>query len=236
MPPRATVLLVEDDAAIRSGVATCLELAGYAVLSAGDFAGGRRLALGAAGDLLLLDLALPGGDGLDILAAVRQELPARPVIVLTARGAEADRVRGLRLGADDYVVKPFGADELGARVEAVLRRAGVRAAPAGPRLRWPGGEADLAARVVRTAAGEAPLSAPEADLLRFLAERRERAVPREERIGLVWRTGAPGLAARAGDELVARLREKLGDDAAQAAVIATVRGCGYRLGSQVETA
>jgi DNA-binding response OmpR family regulator len=233
MPPRATVLLVEDDAAIRSGVTTCLELAGYAVLSASDFAGGRRLALGAAGDLLLLDLALPGGDGLDILAAVRQALPARPVIVLTARGAEPDRVRGLRLGADDYVVKPFGADELGARVEAVLRRAGVRTAPAGPRLRWPGGEADLAARVVRSAAEEAPLSAPEADLLRFLAERRERAVPREELIGLIWRTDAPGLATRAIDMLVARLRSKLGGDGEM--VIATVRGCGYRLGSQVES-
>lgn len=230
MAIRADILLVEDDAAIRTGVSTCLELAGFAVHSAADFAGGKRLALGDAGDLLLLDLALPGGDGLAILAEVRRLRPARPVVILTARGAEADRVRGLRLGADDYVVKPFGVDELLARVEAVLRRAGPRAAPAGPRLRWAGGEIDLARRCLHTAAGESALSEAEADLLRFLAERAERAVPRDELTALVWRSAGPAPASRAIDMLVARLREKLGDSA----VIVTVRGCGYRLGSQVE--
>lgn len=229
----ATILLVEDDAAIRSGVAACLELAGHSVLSAGDCAGGMRLALGDRGDLLLLDLALPGGDGLDILQKLRRLRPERPVIILTARGAEADRVHGLRLGADDYVVKPFGADELLARVEAVLRRAGPRVAPAGPRLRWPGGEIDLARRMATTALGEQPLSESEADLLRFLAERADRAVPREELTALVWRTPGQAPASRTIDMLVARLREKLDDDGT---VIATVRGCGYRLGTQVERA
>ena len=234
MVPRATVLVVEDDAAIRAGVAACLDLAGYATLTAADWASGRRLALGPAGDLLLLDLVLPGGDGLAILEAVRHERPARPVIVLTARGAESDRVRGLRLGADDYVVKPFGVEELTARVEAVLRRAGVRAAPAGPGLRWRFGAIDLARRCATIAGRDVALSEQEADLLRFLAERRDRAVPREELIGLVWRTGAPGLATRAIDMLVMRLREKLADDPLAAEVVVTVRGCGYRLGSGVE--
>lgn len=229
----ATILLIEDDAAIRAGVVACLELAGHAVLAAGDCAGGRRLALGDRGDLLLLDLALPGGDGLDILRDLRRLRPERPAIILTARGSEPERVRGLRLGADDYVVKPFGADELLARVEAVLRRAGPRAAPAGPRLRWPGGEADLARRTAATARGEQALSEAEADLLRFLAERADRAVPREELTALVWRAPGPAPASRTVDMLVARLREKLGDDGA---VIATVRGCGYRLGSRVERA
>jgi DNA-binding response OmpR family regulator len=154
--------------------------------------------------------------------------------MVTASGDVIDRVVGLELGADDYVVKPFGTAELEARDAAVLRRAGVRAAPAGPCLRWAGGTIDLARRCARVEGGEVELSEQEADLLRFLAERRDRAVPREELIGLVWRTGAPGLATRAIDMLVARLREKLGKDPAAAQLVVTVRGCGYRLGSTVE--
>ncbi len=227
---RAHVLVVEDDAAIRSGIVDCLELAGYQVSTAADFASGRQAATALPVDLALLDLVLPGGDGLDILAMIRRTRPALPVVLLTARGAQHDRVRGLRAGADDYVVKPFGVDELLARVEAVLRRAGPKAAPVAEALALPGAVADLGRREVRRAdGGRDDLTAQEADLLRFLAERCDRAVPRDELTGLLWRTSAPDLGSRAVDMLVLRLRPKLGDDAKCPRALLTVRGVGYRL-------
>src|SRR3954469_17685170 len=118
----ARVVVVEDEPAIRRGVADALRISGYQVIEAAD--GPEGLAAGTRGpaDLVLLDLLLPRMDGLDVLKGIRTARPTLPVIILTARGGEDDRVRGLRLGADDYVVKPFSARELLARVEAVLRR------------------------------------------------------------------------------------------------------------------
>ncbi len=230
---RAHILVIEDDRAIREGLVTCLELAGFTVSQASDVPSGRRAALGIDADLVLLDLVMPGGDGLDILAALRQTRPALPVIILTARGSEQDRVKGLKGGADDYVVKPFGAEELIARVEAVLRRAGAKAAPTGGRIAVAGATIDLAQRTVHRAdGGHDELSTQEADLLRLLAERRDRAVPREELLALLWRTSAPDLGSRAVDMLVARVRAKLGDSGREAQALVTVRGCGYRLAVQ----
>lgn len=228
---KAHVLVVEDDAAIRAAVATCLELEGYRVSEAADWAAGRRAALHMDADLLLLDLVLPGGDGLAILAEVRRHRAALPVLILTARGSEDDRVRGLRGGADDYVVKPFGTAELLARVEALLRRSGAKAAPVAEVVRVPGAAIDLGRRQVRREDGaSAELSGQEAELVRLLAERRERAVPREELMALLARGGGVDLSSRAVDMLVARLRDKLGDDAKAPRAVLTVRGCGYRLG------
>jgi DNA-binding response OmpR family regulator len=228
--PRAHILVIEDDRSIREGLVACLELADFTVSSAADFPSGRRAALGVDADLVLLDLVMPGGDGLDILAALRQARPAQPVIILTARGAEQDRVKGLKGGADDYVVKPFGVEELLARVEAVLRRAGVKAAPTGGSVAVPGATVDLARREVRREdGGREELSEQEADLIRFLAERHDRAVPREELLTLLWRTAAPDLGSRAVDMLVARMRAKLGDSGKEPRALVTVRGCGYRL-------
>jgi DNA-binding response OmpR family regulator len=115
------ILVVEDDAAIRQGIVDALEFAGFTPLEASDGHKGLVLAREAECDLVLLDLVLPGPDGLEILKAVRLERPTLPVIIMTARGEEKDRVRGLQLGADDYVVKPFSVKELLARVSAVLR-------------------------------------------------------------------------------------------------------------------
>jgi DNA-binding response OmpR family regulator len=228
---RAHILVVEDDHAIRAGVVACLELEDFQVSQAVDCPSGRRAALGMDLDLVLLDLVMPGGDGFAILDELRRHRPALPVIILTARGAEAERVRGLRVGADDYVVKPFGAAELVARVEAVLRRAGAKAAPVAASLAIPGGTVDLGRRAVRLDDGRgAELSEQEAALLRLLAERRERAVPREELMALLAHGGGVDLSSRAIDMLVARLRDKLGDDARAPRVVLTVRGCGYRLG------
>src|SRR4051812_36591085 len=123
--PNQRILLIEDDPAIRQGVADALRYSGYQTLEAANVPDGLDTARGADIDLILLDLVLPGGapgqGGLDILKDVRNTRPTLPVIIMTARGEESERVLGLRLGADDYVVKPFGIKEMLARVEAVLR-------------------------------------------------------------------------------------------------------------------
>ena len=121
-----TILVVEDDAAIRRGLVDALGFGGYTVIECADGDSGLRTALGAEIDLVLLDLVLPGTDGFSILEQVRAARPTLPVIMVTARGAEDDRIHGLQTGADDYVVKPFSARELLARVEAVLRRSAER--------------------------------------------------------------------------------------------------------------
>jgi len=224
---RRRILIVEDDAAIRRGVADALEFEGYATLEAADGLKGQEMAVKCACDLLLLDLVLPGRDGLDILREVRATRPTMPVIILTARGEEADRVEGLRLGADDYVVKPFSVKELLARVQAVLRRSPER--PTDVRqVAFAGGVADLARREVRLdGGGRAELSAREAELLRYLAANRGRVIARDEILARVWRMNPTGVETRTIDMHVARLREKLRDDPADPKVIITVRGKGY---------
>src|SRR3954471_17249330 len=133
--PAARVAVIEDEPAIRRGVADALRFADYEVSEASDGAAGLEVALRRHVDLVLLDLLLPKRDGLEVLAELRRLRPTLPVIILTARGGEDDRVRGLKLGADDYVVKPFSARELLARVEAVLRRsARLSAAPRPPEV------------------------------------------------------------------------------------------------------
>jgi DNA-binding response OmpR family regulator len=154
------------------------------------------------------------------------------VIILTARGEESDRVEGLRLGADDYVVKPFSVKELLARVEAVLRRS-----PERPKhlsqIELPGGVADLARCEVRYEDGtRAELSDRESELLRYLASHAGRAITRDELLLRVWQLNPRGLSTRTIDMHVTRLREKLRDDPADPRVILTVRGKGYMFASQ----
>src|SRR4051812_31130512 len=129
MVTKARIVVVEDEPAIRRGVSDALRITGYDVAEAADGHSGLIAASQPHVDLVLLDILLPRRDGLDVLCDLRKTYPARPVILLTARGTEEDRVRGLKLGADDYVVKPFSARELLARVEAILRRAGPKPPP-----------------------------------------------------------------------------------------------------------
>src|SRR6188474_1508907 len=140
-----TILTVEDDAAIRRGIVDALKFVGYGVLEAGNGDLGHEMAVRQQYDLLLLDLVLPGQGGLEILRSVRAARPTQPVIILTARGEEQDRVAGLKAGADDYVVKPFRVKELLARVEAVLRRSPGRPCDLAE-VKIPGGTADFARR------------------------------------------------------------------------------------------
>jgi DNA-binding response OmpR family regulator len=221
------ILTVEDDAAIRRGIVDALRFAGYGTLEAANGDDGMRMALERTFDLLLLDLVLPGRDGLEILDAVRKARPTLPIIILTARGDEADRVRGLRGGADDYVVKPFSVKELLARVEAVLRRTPERQELV-TRVAIPGGEIDLARCEVRFDDGtRTELSEREVELARYLAGNSGRAISREEILANVWRISPRGVTTRTIDMHVARLREKLRDDPADPQVILTVRGKGY---------
>ena len=224
---RARILTIEDDAAIRRGIVDALRFAGYDVLQSGNGVEGTELAVRQEYDLLLLDLVLPWRDGLEILRDVRRSRPTLPVIILSARGEEDDRVAGLKLGADDYVVKPFSVKELLARVEAVLRRSPQRPADV-EAVAVPGGRADFARREVAFDDGaRVELSERESDLLRYLAINRGRAIAREELLENVWRISARGLPTRTIDMHVARLREKLRDDPTTPHVLLTVRGKGY---------
>jgi DNA-binding response OmpR family regulator len=225
--PRLQILTVEDDAAIRRGIVDALRFAGYEPIEAADGDAGLEMATTRQFDLLLLDLVLPRRDGLEILREVRRLRPTLPVIVLTARGEEADRVRGLSDGADDYVVKPFSVKELLARVEAVLRRSAERPGDVS-RIAIPGGTIDLARREVRFAKGDrTELSEREAELIRYLAANAGRAIAREELLANVWRISPRGAATRTIDMHVTRLREKLRDDTAEPKILLTVRGKGY---------
>jgi DNA-binding response OmpR family regulator len=230
--PKAKIVVVEDEPAIRRGVSDALRLTGYEVTEAGDGASGLVEASADGVDLVLLDLVMPRKDGLEVLAELRKTRPTRPVIILTARGSEEDRVRGLKMGADDYVVKPFSAKELLARVEAVLRRT-MKVAARVVSVKLGGGTVDLPRREIRWPAEErTDLSETEAAVLSYLIENRDRAVSREELLGRVWGIGTAGLETRAVDMHVARLRAKLKDPSGQehGDALITVRAMGYMVG------
>jgi DNA-binding response OmpR family regulator len=230
--PAAHVLVVEDEYAIRRGVLDALRASGYQVSEAGDGVRGLEEAIKPSVDLILLDLMLPRRDGMEVLALLRKQRPTVPVIILTARGTENDRVRGLSTGADDYVVKPFSARELLARVEAVLRRSGGRTADVkGARL----GRAviDLQRREIRWSDKDrGELSELEAAILSFLLFHRSRAVTRDELLSQVWGISPQGLETRTIDMHVARLRTKLRDPARRKPMeaILTGRSQGYMAG------
>src|SRR5262245_46883279 len=230
------LVVIEDEQAIRRGVADALRASGYEVAEAGDGVRGLEEAVRPGIDLVLLDLMLPRRDGLDLLAQLRRSRPALPVIILTARGGEDDRVRGLKMGADDYVVKPFSARELLARVEAVLRRATRPAPPLADdgvevlSARLGRAVIDLRRREINWGAGQrGELSETEGALLAFLLRHRQRAVTREELLTNVWGIEPDGLETRTIDMHVARLRTKLRDPSGRKTpeAILTVRAQGY---------
>lgn len=237
--PTDLALIVEDDLAIRRGLVDALAGAGFSTLEAGDGASAEALALERPVRLVLLDLVLPRKDGLAVLRAIRAAKPALPVILITARGAEDDRVAGLRLGADDYVVKPFSIRELLARIDALLRRSPARAeAPAVRAI--PGGAIDLSRGEIRFEDGSREeLSDLEARLLAYLIAAEGRLVPRDELLVRVWEIDPRRIETRTVDMTVARLRKKLrdGTGSGEASIegtgeprlLLTVRGRGYRL-------
>jgi two-component system, OmpR family, response regulator RegX3 len=224
----ATVLVVDDERKIRDLVRPYLERAGYAVLLAGTGQEALETAIRVHPDLVVLDLMLPDISGEEVARSLR-ELSDVPIIMLTAKASEEDRITGLKLGADDYLVKPFSPRELAARVEAVLRRTGNGAAE-GPRS-YDGGrlQIDVDAREVTHAGEPVQLTRSEFDLLAALAAHPGRVYSRYE---LVTRVQGHDHEAyeRTIDAHVKNLRRKLGDDPRDPRYVVTVIGVGYKLG------
>ena len=222
------VLIVEDDPDLGFGLRTTLEIEGYTADVAEDGPTGLRRAREERPDLVILDLMLPGMDGYRVLRALRAEGNRVPVLILTARGEEADKVLGFRSGADDYVTKPFGLLELLARVEALLRRAGGDAAPVPAIDRFGEVEMDRAARTVVRRGETVQLAPREFDLLLALYDRNGGVISRQDLLREVWgHRGA--VLTRTVDIHVAELRRKLEDDPAEPRHILTVWKKGYRL-------
>ena len=220
-------LIVEDDNAIRRAVVDALGFAGYITIDVGRGDDGLKKALSAQIDILLLDLILPGMDGLQILEEVRKERPTLPVIILTARGEEADRIKGLQLGADDYVVKPFSVKELIARVEAVLRRSPERSSVV-RQITIPHGIVDLDRQEIQFEDGKIQsLSERECELMKYLSSHAGRTISRTEIITRIWNIDPRGLQTRTIDMHIARLREKLRNGSGETEIIRTIRGKGY---------
>ena len=227
----ATVLLVEDDESIAEPLVFGLRAEGFRVLHATDGAAGLEAARRERPDVVLLDVMLPRLDGFVLCRTLRQE-SAVPILMLTARGQELDRVMGLELGADDYVVKPFSFRELLARVRAALRRRALdrgEVSAAGERVVVGELALDRTARRVWRAGRVVELRQREFDLLAALMEHPGKALPRRELLDRVWGEGWVG-DPRTLDVHIRWLREKLEDDPSSPRYIHTVRGFGYRLG------
>ncbi len=222
-----TILVVDDEESIRELVQLNLRKAGYRTAAAAT--GAECLARVAEGrpDLVILDIMLPDTDGLTLCRVLRRDT-AVPVIFLTARDDEVDRVLGLELGADDYVTKPFSPRELVARVRAVLRRAGENGAPRSPEALTAGDlVVDLARHEARRAGRPVPLTPKEFELLAFLVRHAGQALSRDRLLDSVWGADYFG-DVRIVDVHVRHLREKIEADPANPVYIKTVRGVGYR--------
>ena len=219
------VLVVEDDPTLVMGLQLNLRAEGFRVLAARDGETGLRLAMDGAPDVIVLDLGLPGLDGLEVLAELRRRERQTPVIVLSARSSLDDKVRGLSVGADVYLTKPFSVRELTARIRAALRRVAVARGPR--RVRFGEVRGDLEAQAVHRGETEVALTPREYALLAFLVERPGRTFTRERLLDAVWGMDYDG-TGRTVDNFVHALRGKLEDDPATPRHLITVRGAGYR--------
>lgn len=229
------ILLVEDEPTIRTAVRDALRSQGHDVDDTIDGAEGLRRARASSYDLIVLDLMLPGMDGLEVCRTLRREGKRTPIIILTARGGEDDRVRGLQVGADDYVAKPFSVRELLARVTAQLRRSEWGAPATGP-ARLEAGEVtiDLQRLECRRPAGAEALTPKEVEILRYLALHRDRVVSRGEFLTAVW--GYPAgatIETRTVENTIVKLRHKVEPDPKRPALVLTVHGAGWKLGDGV---
>jgi DNA-binding response OmpR family regulator len=218
------LLVIEDDASIRESLVDYFRGRDWLVHACSDRAAAEKLLAAQRFHMVLLDLRLPDGDGLDVLRALRKAGDKTPVIVLTARGEVAQRVLGLQLGADDYVVKPFSVHELDARMQAVQRRADQPAAT----VRLGDADVDLAGPQVHRGGQTQRLLPKEADLLAHLLRHRGQARSREDLLRAVWGYDAAP-TTRTVDTHVFQLRQKLESDPSVPRLLLTVHGVGYRL-------
>jgi DNA-binding response OmpR family regulator len=221
------ILIVEDEPMLRDGLMDLLKGAGHAVEVAGDGMAAVNWGLSTVFDLVLLDLMLPKLNGVEVCQRLRKARPGLPILMLTAKGSEEDKVRGLKVGADDYVTKPFGARELLARIDALGRR--VKAAPVAPEfVEADGCRFDLGHCEAQRGKKTISLTAREVGILRWLQRHRARTVSREELLEQVWGARAD-METRTVDMTVSNLRQKIERDPANPRHLLTVRGRGYKL-------
>src|SRR5215212_7127796 len=236
VPPRPKVLFIEDESSISGPFSKALAREGFEPVVAATAARALELADTIEPDIVLLDLTLPDGDGRDVCRAIRRRSNV-PILMLTARGTETDRIVGLEIGADDYVVKPFSGAEVIARIRAVLRRSkrsDVGETPSEPATIG-GLTLDYGARRATLDGAELELSRKEFDLLAELVRNAGRVVAREDLMDRVWDENWFG-STKTLDTHVGWLRRKLGDDTASPRYLHTVRGVGFRFSSSEETA
>ena len=235
MAGRRTILMVEDEESITVPLAEALDREGFDTQVAGTVAEALERASEGLPDLVLLDVMLPDGSGYDVCRALRERSKV-PIIMLTARGEETDRIVGLELGADDYIVKPFSAREVAARIRAVLRRSGETAEAAPERagaLEVGPVTLDTARRSAELHGRELDLTRKEFELLELLLREAGSVVSRERLIDEVWDTNWFG-STKTLDVNVSSLRRKLGDDSADPRFIHTIRGVGFRFAAADE--
>ncbi len=222
------ILVVEDEPALRSALEDLVRGEGHDVESVADADSATEAGCSDRFDLILLDVMLPGGSGIDVCRSIRAARPDLFIVMLTARGSEDNKVKGLGAGADDYVTKPFGARELLARIASAERRL-TSAAGDAEELEIDGCRLDLGRCVARRDDDERPLTAREAAILRLLHRHRKRGVTRSELLEQVWR--APGdLPTRTVDMTIANLRSKIEQDPSSPRIVVTVKGIGYAWG------
>jgi two-component system response regulator RegX3 len=230
MPRKIKLLIVEDEPAIRTGLADVFVYHGYDVEAASDGKAGLERALSGQFDLILLDVMLPGRNGFEICNEIRQRDREQPIIMLTAKTRDEDIIQGLKLGADDYVAKPFSVAQLVLRVEAVLRRSRVGVELAS-HIRL-SGEVEIDTQNLNGRRGGEALTFTrrEMDILQYLAANSERPVPREELLARVWGYARHlEIETRTVDIHIAKLRRKIEADSKAPENLITVRGAGYRL-------
>jgi two-component system alkaline phosphatase synthesis response regulator PhoP len=226
-----TVLVVEDDPSLRMSLRATLRSAGYSVQVAATGPEGLDAALTTEPDLVLLDVMLPEMNGFEILERIREHAPELPVLMVSAKGEEEDRVRGLGLGADDYVVKPFGIAELLARVDAALRRTRLRAARTST-VTIGDAMVDFESHTVTREGELLEVTAQEMKLLRYFIDRDGLLLTRQQILDAVWGADYYG-TARTVDNFIGRLRAKIERDPRKPRHIVTIRGAGYRFNAAV---
>jgi len=227
MQQKASILVVEDEEAIRAALTDFLEFQGFGVTAAADGFEAERTAADKQFDLILLDLMLPKISGEQLCTKWRRDGLQTPIIMLTAKGREKEKIAGLNLGADDYITKPFSLEELLARINAVLRRTDP-ARMVGQTFEFADWQVDIAKMKIKQGEKEIEISRREAGIIQFFAANPNRVISREELYKEVWQEPMSELGTRTVDMHIAKLRSKIEPDTTEPQIIKTVRGAGYR--------